>query len=349
VNVVDWVALGFVVLAALAGWRKGLIGSALSAVGIVAGAGVGAVLLETLATLVGNTVRRSLALTPLRPLDAAGGLLLGAGTGLVVVWMAGAVALHFPGQPELRREAQRSLVLQRLNGVVPPARLMEAIERVDPFPSIAGPAAPVEPPDPALARSPAVQRARPSVVRVLGSACGLAVSGTGWVAGPNRVVTAAHVVAGQSDTRVEDAQGRRHDAQAVAFDARNDVAVLRVPGLRAPALRLGDGAAGTAVAILGFPENRPFTAVAGRLGQTATVVTEDARGNGPITRTVTTLRGDVRRGNSGGPAVSAGGRVETTVFAARVGSGGGFGVPPESVRRALAGANGAVSTGPCAP
>ena len=45
------------------------------------------------------------------------------------------------------------------------------------------------------------------------------------------MVTNAHVVAGQDDTEVEVDGGSRLSAQAVAFDPRNDVAVLRVAGL----------------------------------------------------------------------------------------------------------------------
>jgi S1-C subfamily serine protease len=373
----DWLALAFVAIAAFLGLRKGLVGSAFSLVGIaagavlgarlapyllsggddspytpvvgLAGAAVGAIVLETVGTLLGHAVRRSLhVIRPLRALDSLGGLALGAAAGLAVVWVLGAVALHLPGQTELRRGAQRSLVLQRLNAMVPPDRLMEAIQRVDPFPSIAGPAPPVEPPDPRLLRQPGVRAAAPSVVRVLGTACGLSVSGSGWIAAPNLVVTAAHVVAGQTETTVESARARVH-ATAVAFDARNDVAVLRVSGsLGAPPLLLGDGDSGEAVAILGYPESGPFTAAPGRIGRTTTVLSEDAYGRGPVARTITSLRGRVRPGNSGGPAVNARGDVETTVFAARVGSDGGFGVPPRLVRDALEDAGEPVSTGDCA-
>jgi len=75
----------------------------------------------------------------------------------------------------------------------------------------------------------------------------------------------------------------------------------------------------------------------------------DAYGRGQFPRTVTTLRGTVRHGDSGGPAVDANGAVETTVFAARVGGGGGFGTPTSAVRKVLANAKGPVSTGPCGP
>jgi S1-C subfamily serine protease len=373
---VDLVVLAVVVLAALVGLRRGLIGSALSAAGLVvgailgariaphllsggdtspytplvglAGAATGAFLLESVGTAIGHLVRRSVPFPPFRAVDAVGGLAFGAATGLVLIWVAGAVALHLPGQTELRRSVQRSAVLAALNDIVPPSRLMEAIERVDPFPAIAGPLAPVAPPDPTVLRRPGVRQAAPSVVRILGNACGLAVSGSGWVARRQLVVTAAHVVAGQSESTVELPGGGRFDAEPVAFDRRNDVAVLRVPGLRARALRLSEPEPGEEVAILGYPEGGPFAATAGRLGRTTTVFTSDAYGEGPVARTVTTLRGRVRRGNSGGPAVNARGQVETTVFAARVGTDGGYGVPPDPVREALEDARGRVSTGPCA-
>ena len=69
---------------------------------------------------------------------------------------------------------------------------------------------------------------------------------------------------------------------------------------------------------------------------------------GPVQRAVTALSGEVRHGNSGGPVVDANGEVEATVFAARVGSDGGFGVPNAIVRDALESARGQVSTGDCA-
>jgi S1-C subfamily serine protease len=161
------------------------------------------------------------------------------------------------------------------------------------------------------------------------------------------VVTNAHVVAGQDDTTVEAPGSDRLDADAVAFDVTNDVAVLRVPGLATRPLRVVEPDSGTAVAILGYPESGPFRASAGRIGPTTTVLTDDALGRGPVTRRITTFRGRVRRGNSGGPAVNARGEVETTVFASRRGSDGGCGVPSAIVRNALEAADRPVSTGDC--
>jgi S1-C subfamily serine protease len=374
---VDLIALGFVALTAFIGWKKGLVASALSVAGIVlgawlgsrlapelleggtkspytplaalAGAAVGAILLETLGTLAGTALRARLRRPRLSTFDSAGGLVLGSLAGLAIVWVLGAVALLLPGQTDLRRGAQGSALLKRLNEVIPPTDLLNALARIDPFPVIAGPAAPVAPPDPRLADAPGVLRAGPSVMRVLGTACGVGVEGTGWVARPGLVVTAAHVVAGQDDTVVDLQSGTRLDADVVAFDRRNDIAVLRVAGLRLRPLRLVSAQPGTAVAVLGFPENGPFTATPARIGRTSTVLAEDAYGRGPVTRAITSLRGRVRHGDSGAPAVDARGAVQTTVFAARLGAIGGYGVPAGLVRAALNSARGPVSTGDCAP
>jgi S1-C subfamily serine protease len=181
-----------------------------------------------------------------------------------------------------------------------------------------------------------VRRVRASVVRITATSCGLGVEGSGWVARPHIVVTAAHVVAGASGIR---AGG--HTARALVVDRRNDVAVLRVPGLLARALPLVNPQAGDSVALLGYPENGPFDARAGRVGATADVLV-----NG-VLREVTALRGLVRHGNSGGPAVNQAGQVEATVFAARIGAPAGYGVPAAPVRAALARARGPVSTGSC--
>jgi S1-C subfamily serine protease len=78
-------------------------------------------------------------------------------------------------------------------------------------------------------------------------------------------------------------------------------------------------------------------------------VTQDAYGRGPVSRSIVSLRGVVRSGNSGGPMVDGRGRVVATVFAATTtGPRGGYGVPNAVVKRVLAGAREAVSTGPCA-
>jgi S1-C subfamily serine protease len=376
---VDLIALGLVVLTGLVGLRKGLIASLLAITGIVAGAVIGArvapavlhngahspyaplvalggavigaAVLEALGSMAGSFFRSGLRFPPLRALDTAGGLVLGAAAGLALVWVFGAAALLLPGQRSLRESVQRSELLQRLNKIVPPEKLLNALARVDPFPSIAGPAIPVEPPTPEVANNPVVRAAAPSIVRVLGTACGLGISGSGWIAAPHTVLTAAHVVAGEESTYVVQSGSQvRLSARAVAFDPRNDLAVLRVPSLGAAPLRLADPSPGASVAIVGYPLNGPLDAEPGRIGRTASVLTDDAYGNGPVRRTITSLAGMIRHGNSGGPAIDVDGRVQVTVFAARLGGdGGGYGIPAGVVRKVLASATGPVSTGECAP
>jgi len=375
----DWLVLGFAALLAFRGAQQGFVAGVVSLLGFVAGAVVGGrlasdvlasgshsryaplialggglllvVLFQALGLRLGLSLRSEiLRMPPLRSLDTAGGLLLGAATGLFLAWVLGVVALQLPGQAYLRREVQRSFVLRHLNGVLPPSTLLQALARFDPFPALGGPLAQVPPPNPQVLGVPGVRAAAPSVVRILGTACGLGIEGSGWVAAPGIVVTAAHVVAGEHDTVVNPfGSTAKLAAHAIGFDATNDIAVLHVPGLGRRPLPLIDAQPGASVAVLGYPEDGPFDATPARIGVTTFALMTDAYGHGPVNRDVTTLRGTLRHGNSGGPAVDGNGAVETTVFAARVGGGGGFGVASSAVRSDLASAKGPVSTGPCAP
>jgi uncharacterized membrane protein required for colicin V production len=378
-NAVDWVALALVLVSALGGLRRGLVVTALSLAGLVAGAYVGsrvaphllsggsdsawtplvgligavlgAVLLQTVARMIGSVARGGLRLTPLRLVDSFGGFVLGAVAGLVLVWVLSASALLMPGQSSLRRDVQRSAVVRRLDQAVPPRRLLNLLARIDPFPSISGPEPPSEPPSAAIAANANVRRAARDVVRVVGTACGVGIEGSGWFAAHDLVVTAAHVVAGEHDTGVEiaDTPGL-HAVDVVAFDAHDDLAVLRVRGAGTVSpLRLADPQPGASVEIVGYPENGPLLGTPGRVGDTKAVLTQDAYGNGPVSRRITAVSGDVRHGDSGGPAIDSSGAVEATMFAARVDAAGGYGVPASVVRAVLDSAGTRpVSTGSCA-
>ena len=378
---IDWIIVGLVALFAVFGWSLGFITGGLSLAGFALGAFigtrlaplvlpagssspykplfglVGALLVGGILSSglqgVGTVLRRRLRTPGLAAADGLLGAVLTACLGLGLVWVAGAVALQTPQVRDLRRDIQRSFVLRQLNAALPPSGpILSALARFDPLPAVRGPAPDVAPPDRGIARDRDVDAAASSVVRVLGTACGLGVAGSGWVADPGVVVTNAHVVAGQQDTAVEaDGKPPRLPARAVFFDARNDIAVLRVPDLERRALPLASRARpGDSAAILGYPQNGPFDARAGRVGETRTALSQDAYGRGPVRRRVTTLRGRVRSGNSGGPMVDDRGRVVTTIFAATVRERprGGYGVPIDIVRSALRRAGEAVSTGPCA-
>ena len=377
----DWIIVALTLLAAFAGYAQGFVVGAATLVGFagglflggrlggvlvesgsqspyaplfaLVGALLGGLILGSLLETVGHGVKRYMRLPGLGVVDGLGGALLSGAVALGLAWLAGAVALQTPGARTFRDEIQRSSILQALNDALPPSGpVLNALARFDPFPRIDGPSAGVPAPRAAIARDPQVRAAGDSVVKIQGTACGLGVEGTGWIAGDGVVVTNAHVVAGQEDTTVQvGGLGPRLDAQAIAFNPRNDIAVLRVEGLQGRALPLARRArSGTQAAILGFPENGPYDVRAGRVGATRSVLTQDAYGRGPVRRSLTTLRGVVRPGNSGGPMVDTRGRVVTTVFAATRGGGpaGGFGVPNGIVRELLRDASGPVDTGPCA-
>lgn len=378
---VDLLILLFVVLMVIWGYRQGLIVGALSlagfAVGAFAGSRLGPLLLSqgsgspyaplfaligafllggVLATGLegfGFRLRRRLG-SELGALDGVGGSVLLGCLGLGLAWIIGAVVLQLPNTAQLHQAVQRSAILGALNSDLPPSGpVLNALSRFDPFPRIAGPTPGVAEPDQQAVQSPKVNAARRSVVRVLGTACGLGIEGSGWVAGDGEVVTNAHVVAGESDTTVQlGGRGSHYDATPIWFDPLNDIAILRVRALSGtPALATHpDAPVGTSAAILGFPEDGPYDVEPGRLGDTVTIQSQDAYGHGPVTRKVTALRGLVRMGNSGGPMVDANGGVVTTIFASTLGGGQqtGLGVPDSLVRQALSSAHSPVSTGPCA-
>ena len=360
----DWFVLGIVALAGVYGYARGLVRGALSLAGFALGAYIGArvaptilddgspyapllalggallggTLLSSLAEMLGVTLRTTMGAVPgLRAVDSVVGFVFGAAAGLVLCWALGAVLLYLPGQSELRREVQKSTILSRINEEFPPERLLETLERVDPLNVLVGPPAVVAPPSSKLTRDPDVARATRSVVRITGIACGLGIEGSGWIAAPGVVVTNAHVVAGIERPRVEVAGGADHSSTVVAFDTRNDLAVLRVQGLRGRPLTMAEPERGVGVALVGYPGNGPLTRIPGRLGGTSTFVSRDAYGRGPVTRVVTAIRGVVRPGLSGGPGIDAAGRVRTTVFARRPAGRGGYGIPPDLVRKVLAG------------
>ena len=382
---VDWLIVAFTVLLALYGYAQGFIVGALSLVGF----GVGAFLGSHLAPLVlpggahsqyaplfgllgallagavlasglqglGTRARMFLRVPGLQLVDGVFGALLTASVALGIAWIVGAVALQSANSPVLRSDIQRSAILKELDGILPPSGpFLHALARIDPLPSVRGPEADVAAPPRGIVAAPHVRDTARSVVKVLGTACGLGIEGSGWVAAPDVVVTNAHVVAGESDTTVQvGGNPPGLDAQVIDFDPHDDIAILRVPGLDEPPLKLASNPqSGTAAAILGYPLDGTFDSEPGRIGQTETVSTEDAYGNGPVSRRITSLRGRVRPGNSGGPMIDKGGQVVATVFAAITGSStgaGGFAVPNGLVARELsksASRTRAVSTQACA-
>ncbi len=148
-NRVDWIVVAVVAVTALAGYRRGLIGTALSLLGLVAGgiigarvaphflsggshsqytalvglggAAVGVGVGRLVASIVAKLIRGGLHLVPpLHLLDSLGGLVVGALWGLVLVWIAGAAVLQIQGHGTIRNDVKQSKVLSRLNKIAPP-------------------------------------------------------------------------------------------------------------------------------------------------------------------------------------------------------------------------------------
>ena len=360
-NFLDFFIVVFVVFLAWRGARTGFLAGALSLAGVVLGAALGsrlvsalleddgdlvfgsiitlasimafAVLGDVLARAAGGYLGQRITNPASETLDRTGGAILGGALSLTLVWVAAIFALGAPLLSPLHPSMQQSSLIGVLNEGMPSRLITQAVSRFDPLPSFQGPEADVAEPNLDIASDPEVLAATSRVVRVSGVACGYGVEGTGWVAAQDLVVTNAHVVAGELTTQVQpQGSGIPLLARVMVFDEKNDIAVLRVNDLRLPPLPFAEPKEREPVALLGFPENGPFDIRAGRVGQTQRVISNDAYNRGPVERTVTSFRGFVRPGNSGGPAVNADGAVVATVFASRADSdNAGYGIPSSLV------------------
>jgi S1-C subfamily serine protease len=291
-------------------------------------------------------------------IDTALGAVVGGGGMLIGTWLVAGMLATVP-LPGLTSVIQRSVVLRAIDRVMPPApTLFSRIGRVlDPlgFPNVF---AQFEPPsasplplpsDPAIRA--AVARAGPSTVKIVGTACGEILEGSGFVVAPGTVVTNAHVVAGEDGQTVQDRAGS-HAAFAVSFDPKLDIAVLRSRGVRAPPLPMTSGRVGRGVqgAVLGYPGGGPLDAEAAVVLREQTAVGRDIYGTGLTARDIYELRTKIRPGNSGGPLVDTHATVVGVVFArsARDANVGYAITSAEAVSRVRQAGSAPVSTGPCA-
>ena len=357
-NALDLVLVLVVLSYAISGYRLGFLVGASSTVGLLAGGVTGAVVApalldsldsslgvslgallmvllaatlgQALGGLLGAALRSAVTWRPARAVDAVGGAALSVVAVLVVAWGLG-YAVSGAGIPWVGAQAQNSRLLSVVNTVMPDSAedLLEHLDQVvgsTIFPRYLQPFVPeqIEPvpaPDDRDVRDPDVLRAGRSVVKVLGEAsqCERGLEGSGFVYARERVMTNAHVVAGVSDLTVEGADGEQFPAEVVLFDADIDVAVLSVEGLEMASLGFEPTAAeGDRGAVLGFPENGPFSDEAARVRTRQQLSSPDIYGEGSHLRDVISIRSVVRSGNSGGPVVSLDGLVYGVVFAASI-------------------------------
>lgn len=368
--------IGLFVAAGLLGWRGGFVlascaGLAFVVIGIP-GAAIGGVLGlpvamafvlggmvgtvpvllrahridEYLETNLGDHARRA---------DRIGGAVVSIVGGVVLAWFIGAVASIAPTDSSVLRAVRASAMLGALSEAVPPnGSLGSVVLRSGLVPSLNGPLVLAEPPDEASARTPGVLAAQSSVLQVKGEACGAIVTGTAWVAGPGLIVTNAHVVAGQQETRLSGGpQYEGFPAQVTAFDVKHDVAVLTAAGQALPpviplarTLRHGQPAA-----VIGFPRGGIRRVVPARIDRVATWDTEPVGGGAPLPVPVLAFRAEVQHGNSGGPILAEDGTALGLVVAKGLGQRieAAYGVAAADLQAILT--QGArrqpVSTGPC--
>ncbi|HEX6918069.1 MAG TPA: MarP family serine protease [Phycicoccus sp.] len=304
--------------------RGTVLGALFLVVVVLAAASLGQGLMLVLAGRLRDTVRAPAA----RVVDSALGMVAVLAASVLVIWVvAGAVRTSGP-QP-LRQAVARSTVVTTIDAIVPPAatrfvdQVTEALDR-EGFPRVfeglgPEPIASIAAPDPALASDPDIRRALASVIHVRAEApsCGQVQVGSGWVASSGHVVTNAHVVAGASRVSVSvDGTGPERAATVVAIDPERDVAVLDVPGLRAPALRAGDQlGAGDDAVVAGFPGDQGLFVGPARVRGVLTATGADIYGRPGVAREIYSLRADIRKGASGGPVLDGSGRVVGMVFA----------------------------------
>jgi S1-C subfamily serine protease len=361
-DLLDLILIALAAAFAVAGYRQGFIIGVLSFVGFLGGAAVGAVFSpaiaralvsgpakqalvaivvvfiaamigQLLASLAGAAVRSRVTWRPVAFVDAVGGAVVSVISVLLIAWLIGSAVANAPF-PAVAGQVSGSVVLRGVDRIMPPtAHLMFSDFRrllaSGPYTQVFGAlgaegALTVPPPDPAVVHAPGVARARPSVVKIVGTApgCSRTLEGSGFVFAPQRVLTNAHVVAGVRGPVQVTATGRRHpfDGTVVLYDPERDVAVLYVPGLRARALAFASPppSRGASAIVAGYPLNQRFTAVPARIGSEQSANSPDIYQARTVTRDIYAIRAVVRPGNSGGPLLTPGGAVDGMVFAAAV-------------------------------
>jgi serine protease Do len=147
------------------------------------------------------------------------------------------------------------------------------------------------------------------------------------------VLTAAHV-ARRADTLVLELPGGQVlPASVVGYDARRDLALLRVAApTPLPAIDLAAGAprAGDPIVVIGAPRGRPGVMTVGE------VVANRASLPGLVPEIFLVVRADVAPGNSGGPVLNADGQAVGLVVA-RGNDGVGLAVSAAALREAMPG------------
>jgi S1-C subfamily serine protease len=180
--------------------------------------------------------------------------------------------------------------------------------------------------------STAAQAPPPKVLRVTVAVDGLVPQvATGIAAGDGRVLTVAHALSGG---HAVDVAGR--SARVLRVDRRLDLALLSVPGLRAPAVRLRSGGEAPRVGIPVLRGRRPQT-LAASIRRRVLVRFRDQPSDPPLERPGLEVAARIDAGDSGAPVVDRHGRVLGVLYArASDAEATAWAVDAAAVRRLLA-------------
>jgi len=285
-----------------------------------------------IASGIGVAIRSRLTGRPATFVDSLGGAAVNIVSVLIVAWLIGSF-LRTAEFPAISREVNNSAVLRTVDEVMPRDALYlpvfpglrdmlnnglysQVFSAIGAEQSLNLPA-----PNQSVLGAPALARDERSIVKIQGDApsCGQGIEGSGFVISRQHVLTNAHVVAGvtENQTVTLPGSGQQLPAHVVLFDPQRDLAVLYVPGLSAPPLKLaGHASNGTSAIVAGYPENDPFTAVPARIGYSINASGPNIYSTDTLERDIYPIKADVRPGNSGGPLLARDGEVYGVVFAA---------------------------------
>ncbi len=352
-NRVDVVAVLLFVAALFGGWRSGFVRRILSWLGLVAGLWLGTRVVPWFLDTSDGTVmlgpREFMVAATVLVLCAALGQLIGAiigsrlrswvtklhlgradqflgsvaaGVGIVfMAWIVLPVMAQVPGWPSAA--ARESTVARWIDsGLGRPPRAFDGIAKalgVNRLPNVFEELARSPEVGPPPATTPAPQEvldaAIQSVVRIAGPSCNRLQSGSGAVVGPDLVVTNAHVVAGMREVRVETVQGARRAGQVIAFDPRNDLALVSVRDLGRPPLEMRSARDGEVGAALGFPGGGDLKISPFRVERHLDAFGRDIYDEARVRRNILVLAAQLEPGDSGGPLIAPDGALIGVSFA----------------------------------
>ncbi|MFF7241920.1 MarP family serine protease [Streptomyces collinus] len=263
---------------------------------------------------------------PLRVADGIGGAAANTVAVLIVAWVAASVLGASSSQTlttAIRGSALLGAVQQTMPETTPVwfSRATSALTEAG-FPQVFNPfenesTARVARPSGDSVTPAATEAARRSTVKIEGASGTEGREGSGFVFTPRHVMTNAHVVAGIDRPTVRvGGVGPEYAARVVLFDPDRDVAVLYVPGLRAPVLRFDQGAAhGDSAVVAGYPQDGSLNLQAATVANRIRATGRNIYGDSTVTREIYSIRSTVLPGNSGGPLLTTDGRVFGVVFA----------------------------------